>query len=57
MHRGHSNAVGLHMVLSMLEYVERKGSTYVELCQMMRSYIASHLTDEERAEFLEAQPF
>ena len=49
--------MGLHMVLSMLEYVEGKGSTYVELCQMMRSYIASHLTDEERAEvFLEVQP-
>jgi len=55
-HRKHSNVVGLHMVLSMLEYVEGKGSAYVELCQMMRSYIASHLTDEERAEVLEAQP-
>ncbi|KAI0283263.1 hypothetical protein BC826DRAFT_973785 [Russula brevipes] len=55
-HRRHSNVVGLHMVLSMLEYVEGKGSAYVELCQMMRSYIVSHLTDEERAEVLEAQP-
>jgi len=32
--------MGLHMVLSMLEYVEGKGSTYVELCQMIRSYIS-----------------
>lgn len=48
----HTTAVGLHMVLFLLDFVEAKDSKYVELCQMMRSYIASYLTDDERAQFL-----
>ncbi|KAI9446807.1 hypothetical protein H4582DRAFT_1908546 [Lactarius indigo] len=41
----HVTAVGLDMV-------ESEGALYVELCQMMRSYIASYLTDTERARYL-----
>ena len=48
----HTIAVGLHMVLFLLDFVEAKDGNYVELCQMMRSYIASYLTDDERAQFL-----
>jgi len=48
----HTNAVGLHVVLFLLVTVEAKDSRYAELCQMMRSYIASYLTDDERARFL-----
>ncbi|KAH9038976.1 hypothetical protein EDB85DRAFT_1931484 [Lactarius pseudohatsudake] len=48
----HVTAVGLDMVLFLLELVESEGTLYVELCQMMRSYIASYLTDTERARYL-----
>lgn len=48
----HTTAVGLHMVLFLLDYVESKDSMYLELCQMMRSYIASYLTDNERELYL-----
>lgn len=48
----HATAVGLDMVLFLLELVESEGTMYVELCQMMRSYIASYLTDTERARYL-----
>lgn len=48
----HATAVGLDMVLFLLELVESEGTMYVELCQMMKSYIASYLTDTERARYL-----
>lgn len=48
----HATAVGLDMVLFLLELVETEGATYGELCKMMRSYIASYLTDAERARYL-----
>ena len=48
----HATAVGLDMVLFLLKLVENEGVMYVELCQMMRSYIASYLTDTERARYL-----
>jgi hypothetical protein len=48
----HTTAVGLHVVLLLLDFVETKDSKYAELCQMMRSYIASYLTDDERTQFL-----
>ena len=48
----HAAAVGLDMVLFLLELVESEGTMYAELCQMMRSYIASYLTDTERARYL-----
>lgn len=50
----HAAAVGLDMVLFLLELVESEGTMYAELCQMMRSYIASYLTDTERARYLRA---
>jgi hypothetical protein len=48
----HTAAVGLNMVLLLLDFVETKDGKYAELCQMMRSYIASYLTDDERTQFL-----
>jgi hypothetical protein len=48
----HTTAVGLHVVLLLLDFVETKDAKYAELCQMMRSYIASYLTDDEREQFL-----
>lgn len=48
----HASAVGLDMVLFLLELVESEGTMYVELCQMMRSFIASYLTDAERVRYL-----
>ena len=48
----HAATVGLDVVLSLLELVEKEGTTYVEPCQMMRSYIASYLTDSERVQYL-----
>ncbi|KAI0259932.1 hypothetical protein BC834DRAFT_590042 [Gloeopeniophorella convolvens] len=49
----HAVAVGLDMVLFLLELVESEGNAYVELCQMMRSYIASYLTESEREHYLQ----
>jgi len=48
----HTAAVGLHMVLFLLDVVESRGNRYTDLCQMMRSYIASYLTDDERGRYL-----
>ncbi|KAI0303494.1 hypothetical protein B0F90DRAFT_1711462 [Multifurca ochricompacta] len=52
LHSRHATAVGLDMVLFLLKLVESEGSMYVELCQIMRNYIASYLTDTERARYL-----
>ena len=52
----HNTAVGLPVVLLLLGFVETKDSKHAELCQMMRSYIASYLTDDERTKFLSLQP-
>jgi len=48
----HTAAVGLNMVLVLLGVVESRGSKYTDICQMMRSYIASYFTDDERAQYL-----
>jgi hypothetical protein len=48
----HTTVVGMDMALPLLELNERKGSGNGDLCQMMRSHIASHLTDAERVQYL-----
>jgi hypothetical protein len=48
----HVAAVGLDIALFLLKFVEGEGNVYVELCQMMRSYIASYLTETERARYM-----
>jgi len=48
----HVTAVGLDIALFLLKFVESEGNVYGELCQMMRSYIASYLTDTERARYM-----
>ncbi|KAI0253838.1 hypothetical protein BJV78DRAFT_1388884 [Lactifluus subvellereus] len=48
----HVTAVGLDIALFLLKFVEGEGNVYGELCQMMRSYIASYLTDTERARYM-----
>jgi hypothetical protein len=48
----HVTAIGLDIALFLLKFIEGEGSVYGELCRMMRSYIASYLTDTERARYL-----
>jgi hypothetical protein len=49
----HTTAVGLDVVLPFLRSNAKKGSGNEDLCQMMRSHIASHLTDYERMQYLQ----
>lgn len=49
----HATAVGLHVALPLLRSNGKKGSGNEDLCQMMRSHIASHLTDYERTQYLQ----
>jgi hypothetical protein len=51
--RKHATAVGLDTVLPWLNFVEKRGGEYVDLCQTMRGHIASHLTEDERLKYLE----
>ena len=53
MNRKHATAVGLHVALPLLRSNGKKGSGNEDLCQMMRSHIASHLTDYERTQYLQ----
>jgi hypothetical protein len=50
--RKHVTAVGLDTVLPWLNFVEKRGGEYVDLCQTMRGHIASHLTEDERLKYL-----
>lgn len=52
MRRIHTAAVGFHMVVPLLNLVEKKGGEFAGLCQVLRSYIACYLTEKERMLYL-----
>jgi hypothetical protein len=50
--RIHTTAAGFHMVVPMLNLVEKKGPEFVGICHVLRSYIACYLTENESALYL-----
>ncbi len=50
--RRHITAVGLDIVLPLLEFIEKKGGGYADLCQVLRNYIACNLTEKECVKYL-----